>query len=247
MSSPSLPQFSELWQTTLNWQPTPVQQQLFQSLYEQILVGNTQLNLTRITEPSDFWEKHLWDSLSGLIQLDLDLFEKSCQVIDIGTGGGFPGLPIAIAYPNWQMTLLDSTRKKLVFIQDVLDQLSLKNAQILVGRAEAIAREKKQRAQYDLATLRAVSQASVCAEYALPFLKLGGTAILYRGQWSDQENEQLKLAVPLLGGEIKFVKELQTPLTQSTRHCIYLKKIADTPEQYPREIGIPTQQPLGGN
>ncbi|PSF38105.1 16S rRNA (guanine(527)-N(7))-methyltransferase RsmG [Aphanothece hegewaldii CCALA 016] len=243
----SLPAFIELWQTTLNWQPNPEQLQTFQVLYDQILEGNTQLNLTRITEASDFWEKHLWDSLSGVSQINLDSLQNSCKVIDIGTGAGFPGIPIAISYPDWQVTLLDSTRKKLVFVQQILDKLLLKNAKILVGRAEAIAREKQYRSNYDLATIRAVSNASVCAEYALPFLKVGGTAILYRGQWSDEEDYNLKSALSLLGGEITLVKSFQTPLTQGIRHCVYVQKILKTPEEYPRAIGTPTQQPLGIN
>ncbi|GFE67863.1 16S rRNA (guanine(527)-N(7))-methyltransferase RsmG [Chroococcus sp. FPU101] len=247
MVSQDLPLFLELWQNTLHWQPTQKQQQLYQALYEQILVGNTQLNLTRITEPSDFWEKHLWDSLSGLSQINLDQLQKSLKVIDIGTGAGFPGLPIAIAYPDWQVTLLDSTRKKLIFVRQIIEHLLIENAQIVIGRSEDIAREKQQRAKYDLVTLRAVSQASVCAEYALPFLKIGGTAILYRGQWSEAENNCLKTAVELLGGEITLVHCFQTPLTQGIRHCVYLTKIAETSEIYPRQIGIPTQQPLGVN
>lgn len=247
MISQSLPSFLELWQNTLNWQPNQEQQYLFQDLYEQILEGNAQLNLTRITEPSDFWEKHLWDSLSGLSQLDLELLPKSCQVIDIGTGAGFPGLPIAITYPSWQITLLDSTRKKLVFVQQIIEKLLIENAKTLVGRAEAVARDKQYRSSYDLATIRAVSNAVVCAEYALPFLKVGGTAILYRGQWSEEEDDNLKLALSLLGGEITLVQSFQTPLTQGIRNCVYIQKVAQTSEDYPRAIGIPTQQPLGGD
>lgn len=247
MISQSLPPFLELWQNTLNWHPNQKQQQIFQVLYEQILEGNSQLNLTRITEPSEFWEKHLWDSLSGLSQINLEPLQDSYQVIDIGTGAGFPGLPIAIAYPSWQITLLDSTRKKLLFVQQIIEKILIENAQTLVGRAEAVARKKQYRASYDLVTIRAVSNAVVCAEYALPFLKVGGTTILYRGQWSEEEYYHLKFALSLLGGEITFVKSFQTPLTQAIRHCVYIQKISETSEEYPREIGIPTQQPLGGN
>jgi 16S rRNA (guanine527-N7)-methyltransferase len=219
-----LPSYPDLWQSTLSWQPTAEQQQKFQAFYEQILIGNSQINLTRITEPSEFWEKHLWDSLSGLSAIDAVRKQQSCRSIDIGTGAGFPGVPIAIAHPLWRVTLLDSTRKKLVFLQPVLEKLSLKNAQILVGRAEAIAREKTHRATYDLATVRAVGAASICAGYALPFLKVGGTAILYRGQWSPAEATDLRSAVDLFGGEITIVQAFQTPLTQSTRHCIHIRK-----------------------
>ena len=106
-----LPQMNSVWQQTLNWQPNASQEQLFQQVYQEILEGNKIQNLTRITDPEDFWEKHLWDSLSGIVGLEAELQQKQ-EIIDIGTGAGFPGIPLAIAFPNWKITLLDSTRKK---------------------------------------------------------------------------------------------------------------------------------------
>lgn len=184
----TLPELNEVWQETIGWQPTEAQQQQFQQLYQSILVGNRQLNLTRITEPQEFWEKHLWDSLRGiqpwLSSLDAS-DSKSLKAIDIGTGAGFPGVPAAIVCANWQITLLDSTRKKIAFIDSLLTQLNLRNAKTLVDRVEAIGQERHYRDHYNLALIRAVSAASVCAEYTLPLLKVGGTAVLYRGQWTE--------------------------------------------------------------
>ena len=165
----TLPQMDEVWLQTLNWQPSKTQNQLFQQVYREVLFGNRLQNLTRITTPEDFWEKHLWDSLSGIVGLQ-DLTQK-LQIIDVGTGAGFPGIPLAIAFPHWQITLLDSTRKKINFVNDTIAKLQLKNATGITARAEALGRVPGDRASYDLALVRAVSKPSVCAEYSLPFVK----------------------------------------------------------------------------
>jgi 16S rRNA (guanine527-N7)-methyltransferase len=247
MDIQNLPILEEIWQTTLGWQPDEIQQKKFQQLYEEILIGNRQLNLTRITEPNEFWEKHLWDSLAGLSGLgianELEMQQK-LSAIDIGTGAGFPGVPMAILFPFWQITLLDSTRKKVSFLSDLTIKLNLKNIKTLIGRAEEIGQDSLHREAYDLAFIRAVGNASVCAEYALPTLKIGGLAILYRGHWSDRDNLSLQAAANKLGGKIERIIELITPLSQSIRHCIYLRKISPTPSQFPRSVGIPVQKPL---
>ena len=241
----ALPTLLELWQETLHWQPSPLQQSQFQSLYQQILQGNRQFNLTRITEPEEFWEKHLWDSLRGIASLLLRSHPDAFKVLDIGTGAGFPGLPIAIAQPTWTFTLLDSTRKKINFLNHVRDELSLKQVQTLCDRVEALGQNPRYRATYDLALIRAVSAASVCAEYALPLVKVGGLAILYRGHWPADETAALKPILEQLGATLETVDTFLTPLTGGERTCLYLRKTAPTPPQFPREIGIPTQKPLG--
>lgn len=238
-----LPKMTDIWQQTLSWQPDTVGQLQFQCLYDLILAGNQRLNLTRITTPEEFWEKHLWDSLRGVASL-LQSVTSPQRAIDIGTGAGFPGLPIAIARPDWHMTLLDSTRKKIAFIEALLPQLKLENAVTLVGRAEEIKRISQHRHSYDLALLRAVAPASVCAEYALPLLKKEGLAILYRGQWTDEETEALQPVVKKLGGVIESIEEFTTPISNSQRTCLYLRKVVTTPAGFPRAAGIPTQTQL---
>lgn len=262
----SLPELADRWRSTLNWCPSPTQQQQFVAIYQAIVQANQFLNLTRLTTPTDFWEKHLWDSLSGLSfffpnPLDpsgtspdrspdrstppLDTLPQPRRIIDIGTGGGFPGLPAAVLWPDSTVTLLDATRKKVAFLEGLIERLNLATVTALVGRAEAVGQADGQRESYDLALVRAVGGVTICAEYALPLVRRGGYAVLYRGQWSEAEEESLRSAALDLGGVITAVKPLTTPLTGAMRHCILLKKEADTPEAYPRSIGVPNQKPLG--
>ncbi|WP_225938582.1 16S rRNA (guanine(527)-N(7))-methyltransferase RsmG [Kovacikia minuta] len=264
--TPALPEMPELWQQTLGWQPTPIQQAQFQQLYEQVLAGNRQFNLTRITDPAEFWEKHLWDSLRGVRRF-LEKAEGSTQhldsiqnskfkiqnspphtshptphtphptsytVIDIGTGAGFPGMAVAIAQPTWNLTLLDATRKKIQFLDHLLDFLEIPNGRTWVDRAESVGQNPNHRQSYDVALVRAVAAAPICAEYALPLVKIGGTAVLYRGQWTDSETIALEPVVNHLGGTIEAIEAFKTPLTGGDRHCLYLKKIAPTPPEFPR-------------
>lgn len=243
-----LPLNSETWQKTLHWQPSETQQGLFQRLYQGVLDGNRQANLTRITEPSGFWEKHLWDSLSGLAPWyepeKPEWLPTVKTVIDIGTGGGFPGLPVAIAKPQWHITLLDSTRKKIAFLETLCGQLELTNTAFLAERAETAGRAPMHRAQYDLAMVRAVGPASTCAEYALPLLKKSGYAVLFRGQWTDEEEDLFMGALDTLGGELVAICPWETPLTQGIRHCLYVKKIEKTDKEFPRQVGVPAKYPL---
>jgi 16S rRNA (guanine527-N7)-methyltransferase len=246
LSIANLPKMAEIWQNTLNWQPTNLQENQFQQLYQLIIAGNRQINLTRITEPEEFWEKHLWDSLRGIApkQIFIPGIDRGKRIIDIGTGAGFPGLPIALIFPNSQVTLLDSTGKKITFIETVLSALALNNAKTLLGRAEEIGQQYEHRQNYDVAVIRAVGNVSVCAEYSLPLVRKGGLAIIYRGTWSEVENESLETAVEQLGGVVELIEEFSTPLSNSIRHCLYLRKVTNTPISFPRGVGIPTQKPI---
>lgn len=267
----NLPAHLDLWQQTLGWQPDADQLSLFQQFYAQIVDGNQRFNLTRITTPEDFWEKHLWDSLSGIAPWLADPTEvealedgeeaatgdrdedalRPIRMIDIGSGGGVPGIPVAIALtPIFQklgqtvdLTLLDATRKKVQFLEETCRLLSLP-ATCIAERAEALGQQPAHRAQYDLALVRAVGPVSTCAEYALPLLKEGGQAVLYRGQWSTEETEALLPVIDLLGGEITDLQTQQTPLTQGARNCIFIYKDAPTPDDFPRAIGVPGKKPL---
>jgi 16S rRNA (guanine527-N7)-methyltransferase len=237
-----LPNIDSIWRDTIDWLPTDRQRSQLQLLYTAVVTANHSLNLTRITEPEEFWEKHLWDSLRGVG--DLITSPDAFNVIDIGTGAGFPGLPLAIARTDWQVTLVDSTAKKIGFIQSIAPELGLTNTHPLISRIETVGQASSHRHQYDLALLRAVANANVCAEYALPLVKIGGTAILYRGNWTEEEATSLEVAVAKLGGEVIKTDSFTTPISNSIRNCIWLRKIAATHPYYPRAVGIPTQKPL---
>jgi 16S rRNA (guanine527-N7)-methyltransferase len=241
-SSDNLPSMESIWQETIDWFPSDRQQSQLQLLYAAVITANQKLNLTRITEPEEFWEKHLWDSLRGVGELISN--PLAMNVIDIGTGAGFPGLPLAIARSDWQLTLVDSTAKKIGFITEVAPAIGLENIHPLVSRIEELGQEIQHRHQYDLALVRAVASANICAEYTLPLVKLGGTAILYRGNWTEEEAESLALAAAKLGGEISKIDRFTTPISNSIRHCIWLQKTANTHPYYPRAVGIPTLKPL---
>ncbi len=241
----ALPTYGDRWQSTLHWQPTEAQQQRFQQLYDAILAANQQVNLTRITSPDDFLEKHLWDSLQGVEPwLNSDPGAPALKVVDIGTGGGFPGLPVALVFGPWAIALLDATRKKLTALETVCETLGLSNVSYLPQRAEQVAHQPLHREAFDLALLRAVGPVNTCAEYALPLIRLGGQAVLYRGQWSAAEEAGLEAILPRLGGKILEVRSQTTPLTQGVRHNVILTKIDRTPDKFPRLPGIPSRSPL---
>jgi len=168
----------------------------------------------------------------------------SIRAIDIGTGAGFPGLPVAIARPHWQITLLDSTQKKIRFLQELAQSMALKTVKAIADRAEFLAHQPSHREQYDLALVRAVGAAATCAEYALPLVKVGGIVVLYRGQWSADETDRLTHISAQLGGELLTIRDWKTPLTHGDRHCVYLRKVRLTREDFPRAVGIPAKHPL---
>lgn len=217
-----MPHFTHLfeqWQPTLNWSPDSRQIAQFEKLYELVLEGNSKQNLTRITNIDDFWEKHLWDSLRGVLAFwDQD----QLKLVDIGTGAGFPGLPIAIAKPSWQVTLIDSKQKKVAFVEETIQTLQLSNAITQLGRGEDINQQSTYRKKYDLAVVRAVGKPDICASYALPFLKKSGTAVLYRGQWLPEESEQLDIFCEQEGLQIVKQDRFLTPITAGVRHSVYL-------------------------
>lgn len=212
-------EYSKYWQETLNWEPTQAQELSFQNLYDLVLEGNKTQNLTRIVTPIDFWEKHLWDSLRGVLPL---WNQQNLKVIDIGTGAGFPGIPVAIAHPTWQLTLLDSTLKKTAFIDHVRESMSLTNVTSLTGRAEQLNGVNSNYRNYDLVLVRALGNADLCAQYSVPFLKKGGAVILYRGQWSDDEQTSLDHTCKVLRSKVTYLDQFLTPLSQSRRNCLHV-------------------------
>ncbi|WP_071517031.1 16S rRNA (guanine(527)-N(7))-methyltransferase RsmG [Geitlerinema sp. PCC 9228] len=234
-----LPLMPQVWLQTTGWQPSGEQQEKFQQLYAQICQVNRQVNLTRITESEEFWEKHIWDSVRGILPYfqmleNWDWGGEEIRVVDIGTGGGFPGFPAAIVFPRWRVTLLDSIGKKIACLRTMAGALELENVVPYCDRAEKLGQQEAYREQYHIALLRAVAPSAVCAEYALPLLQVGGVAVLYRGGWEKEQEKQLQVAVAELGGEIAAIAQQPTPMNKSDRHYIYIRKTASTPSQFPR-------------
>ncbi len=189
------------------------------ALYTAILRGNQQMNLTRITAPADFWEKHLWDSAQG-IQPYLGNPEP-WRVVDVGTGAGFPGLVAAMLQPHWQVTLLDSRQKKTRFLEQVIAALGLENVTTLTGRAEVLGATAPHRCAYDLVLLRAVAPAPDALGYGRQFLKPGGHLVLYQGHWTAAQTQAL---TPCLSGlTLTQIDAQTTPLTQGVRHYLHLR------------------------
>lgn len=211
----------------------------FRIYYEMLVEKNKVMNLTGITEWDEVLEKHFLDSISLIRAIDLN---QELTVMDMGTGAGFPGLPLKIAFPNLKVTLADSLNKRVLFLQEVIDALELTDIEAIHGRAEDLARDKKYREQYDVAVSRAVANLSTLTEYCLPFVKIGGQFISYKSGECDEEVAASKSAVFLLGGKIQKIVKFE--LGESGRSFIIIDKEKGTPKTYPRKAGTPSKKPL---
>ena len=212
----------------------------FTRYYELLVETNKVMNLTAITEPEEVAVKHMVDSLLA--------YEDGMQgktLVDVGTGAGFPGVPLKIYCPSLKVTLVDSLGKRLRFLQQVIDELGLKGIRCEHLRAEDAGRSKKHREQYDYVTARAVARLSVLSEYCLPLAKKGGQFIALKGSRFAEEIEEGEAAVKILGGKIISAEPVKLPGLDDGRAIIKIAKIKATPAQYPRKAGTPEKQPLG--
>lgn len=213
----------------------------FLKYYELLVEWNSFMNLTAITEYDEVMKKHFVDSLSLIKTFDVS---KNVSVIDVGTGAGFPGLALKIAYPNLRVTLLDSLNKRIRFLDEVILQLGLTGIETIHGRAEDYAQHDKLRGKYDLCVSRAVANMSTLSEYCLPFVKVGGEFISYKSEKINEELTIAKRAIGILGGKFDRSEEFYLPDSDIYRNLVTIKKIKDTPKKFPRKAGLPAKEPL---
>ena len=215
--------------------------QKFLKFYEMMIEKNKFMNLTAVTDFEDVVEKHFLDSLCLNQITDLS---KVRNMVDLGTGAGFPGIPLKIVYPNISMVLIDSLNKRIGFLGEVIQNLDLNGIEAVHGRAEEIGRNGKYRGKYDLCVSRAVANLSVLCEYCIPFVKDGGYFIAYKGPEVEDELKNAENSIQVLGGEVEEVKSYQIPETDMGRTLIKIRKIRKTPIKYPRKAGTPSKKPL---
>lgn len=208
--------------------------------YMNILIEwNKFMNLTGITDPKEIIIKHFIDSLTVLDKID-----RNNTIIDVGTGAGFPGIPIKIASPDTEVVLLDSLSKRVNFLNEVIKKLQLKGIKTIHGRAEDYGRNKNHREKYDVAIARAVAPLNILLEYLMPFVRVKGKCLCMKGANSEEEISLSKRAIEKLGGKLIYTEEFLIPNTDMKRKIVEIEKIKNTEEKYPRKAGIPSKEPL---
>lgn len=222
-------------------EPNDLQCEQLNNFHKILCEWNEFMNLTGITEYNEVVIKHFVDSLAVNCVYS---FKKTDRVVDIGTGAGFPGIPLKIMYPDTRFTLLDSLNKRIKFLDEVIRINSLDGIETLHGRAEDYARDKNYREAFDVCVSRAVANLSTLSEYCLPYVKVGGVFISYKAGQLDEELKASERAIKLLGGEIKEVHKLTLPDTDIDRTFVVIKKTAATSRKYPRKAGLPSKEPL---
>jgi len=214
---------------------------VFGKYYELLLSWNEKMNLTAITAYDEVVEKHFVDSLAIVKAVNM---EKCKTLIDIGTGAGFPGIPLKIVFPDLQIVLVDSLEKRISFLNEVINSLQLQDIVAIHGRAENLGKEERYREQFDLCVSRAVSNLSTLSEYCLPFVRRGGKFVSYKGKQVDEELDKAKFSWEILGGKLEKVVSFKLPDNKENRALVVIEKVNSSPIKYPRKAGIPEKRPL---
>ena len=223
----------------------------FIKYYELLIEWNSFMNLTAITDFDEVFKKHFTDSLS-LIKAEKyiyevcgkDLKKDEISILDVGTGAGFPGIPLKIAFPNLKITLLDSLNKRVKFLNEVIEQLELKKIEAVHGRAEDFAKNKEFRDSFDICVSRAVANMSTLSEYCIPFVKVNGLFIPYKSEKITEELANANNALNILGGKVLDQIDYNLPDSDYYRNLVIVKKEKETPKKYPRKAGLPSKEPL---
>ena len=216
-----------------------IQIERFYKYMNLLIEWNEKINLTAITEPKEIIIKHFIDSLTVL----KDIKGKN-TLVDVGTGAGFPGIPLKIMDEEIKITLLDSLNKRINFLNEVINQLDLKNIETIHSRVEDAGKNKKYRERFDIATARAVANLATLSEYMLPLVKVGGKSICMKGSEVSEELQNSKKAISILGGEIENIDNFQLPKSDMMRNIVIIKKVKNTTNKYPRKPGTPSKEPI---
>jgi 16S rRNA (guanine527-N7)-methyltransferase len=228
-------------QDILNLKITPAQLDLFQRYHDELAEWNTRMNLTAVRDPEGVRVKHFLDSLSCLLAIRNTPVKR---LVDVGTGAGFPGIPLKILCPDIQLTLVESVAKKTAFLEHIVQVLGLKGVEVLQTRAETMGQTLAYRESYDWAVARAVAPLPVLAEYLLPLVKIGGKMLAQKGESGPAEAHAAEQGLHILGGHLCDLLKVELPGVAEERYLVVAKKVAATPEKYPRREGIPAKRPL---
>ena len=213
----------------------------FERYFQLLVEWNEKMNLTGITEKNQVYEKHFYDSVTPAFYYD---FSSANTLIDVGSGAGFPGIPLKICFPHIQLTILDSLNKRLTFLQEVINELRLEQVYLVHSRAEDAGQNPIYREKFDMVTARAVARLSVLSEFCLPFARVGGTFLVMKGLQSEEELNEAKKGIQVLGGKLKIMNTFTLPVEEAERNIVEIRKEKKTPKIYPRKAGIPAKNPI---